>query len=385
MSTVHHLYLHAPFCRRRCPYCDYAVTVDTGPNLDAWTTALGREMKLQTERGVIVASPTTVLVGGGTPSLLGAGAMDAVLSILGGVDFGGVEEWTAEANPEDVDESLLRAWRRAGVTRPNLGLQSLHGPALEWLGRSHDPETGRRALESLSDAGFPSWGVDLLFGLPEDVDPDPRDALGEVLAAGARHVSLYELVAGPGTPLGERVAAGEIHLPDDDARADQFLTLRAILVSAGYEHYELTGFARPGHRSRHMTGLLRGGSWLGLGPGAHSNLGGSRTWNLADWTGYSMAVASGALPEARSIRLGADEEREERFYSSLRSIEGLALSELGPSGRLLAVAWIERGLASSDAGRLRLTQEGWLRLDELSLEMACTEADSRYLFRSPGS
>jgi oxygen-independent coproporphyrinogen-3 oxidase len=383
LTAVRHLYLHVPFCSRRCPYCDYAVTVDATPDLDAWSTALGHELDLRRESGVTFDSLATILIGGGTPSLLGAGAMERVRSIFEDVDFGGVEEWTVEANPEHVDAALLGGWKHAGVTRVSIGVQSLHAPVLTWLGRSHDPAQGAQALERADRAGLPSWGVDLLYGLPEDIDPDPRETLREVLAVGVPHVSLYELVAEPGTPLGDRLGRGEVQLADDDTRADQFLALRAMLVAEGYEHYELTGFARPGHRSRHMTGILSGGSWLGLGPGAHSNLEGLRSWNLNDWRGYSTSVAQGVLPRAEAVRLDADDEREERFRARLCSAEGLPLADLGPRGCALAESWVERGLAIVGAETVRLTAEGWLRLDELAPHLARAEADSGYLSEVP--
>ena len=379
MNRPLHLYLHVPFCRTRCPYCDVAVTVGEPHDLDGWIQALGRELDLRRGAdGVDLGSVTTLQVGGGTPSTLGPGAMRAVRALLaersgGALDADELSEWTVEVNPEDASDSLLAAWRAAGVTRVSLGVQTVTPEALRWLGRRHRPEEGASAMERVAAAGFATWGVDLLFGLPEEIDPDPMPSLEAVIEQGAPHVSVYELVTEEGTPLGERVAAGKERLADEERRADLFVAFGARLEAAGYERYELTCFARPGHRSRHLAGVLDDGSWLGLGPGAHSALNGLRIWNLPDWRVYLTSIAEGVLPEDSRLKLDNREERAERLARRLRLAGGIPLAWLSEPEAEVVRRWVRGGWAAPDLLRVRLTVEGWLKLDELAEEIARAE------------
>jgi oxygen-independent coproporphyrinogen-3 oxidase len=371
MNGPRHLYLHAPFCRTKCPYCDYPVAVDGPPDLGGWIQALRTELELRGERdGVDLGGVTTLHVGGGTPSTLGAGAMREVRALLGERRVAHLSEWSVEVNPEDVEDRLLATWRAAGVDRVSLGVQSLRPEALRWLGRRHRAAEATSAAERVARAGFRTWGVDLLFGLPDEVDPDPMVSLGAIIDLGAPHVSLYELVAEEDTPLGQRVAAGEARLSDDDRRAEQFVSLGSRLEAAGYERYELTGFARPGHRSRHLDGVLETGSWLGVGPGAHTALNGLRIWNLPDWGVYLTSIAQGALPEASRSHLNDREARTEWIERRLRLAAGVPLDLLsGPEAELVQ-RWLREGWAAPDPFRVRLTAQGWLRLDRLARELA---------------
>ena len=377
MIAVEHVYLHVPFCRRRCPYCDYAVYAEGPPDLSGWVESLSRELGLREARGVSLSEVETLLVGGGTPSVLGVEGLEGVVTVLGSERLHRLSEWTFEANPEDLDGELLEAWAKAGVTRVNIGVQSLHDPALAFLGRLHSRSVARSAIDAAQQSGVPSWGVDLLFGLPDEVDPDPVQSLREVIDLGVPHVALYELVPERGTPMGEKVASGELGLADGDARADQYLALSELLGIAGYEAYEMMSFALPGHESRHALAVFEGRSWVGLGPGAHSNFGELRVWNLTDWRGYSTAVARGELPEAKTDSSGTDST--EILWFKLRRAQGIARADLSSRGREVSEAWIRKGLAVDDPHRVRLTAEGWLRLDQLSADLARVEAQVEQL------
>lgn len=374
MMEVSNVYLHVPFCRKRCPYCDYSVFATTRADLAGWGRLLGRELRMREALGLSLAKLETLLVGGGTPSVFGVDLVTGILSILGTDRLRGVSEWTVEANPEDVDAGVIEGWTASGVSRINLGVQALHDPALEWLGREHSADVARAALGLLARSSIRSWGVDLLYGLPAEADPDPSRTLQEVIAAGAPHVSLYELVAEPETHLGRRVQSGEVEMASADRCADQYLDLCGLLERQGYEAYEMTAFALPGHRSVHAGSILDGRPWLGLGPGAHSQLGEAVTWNLRDWGGYSRAVEGGQLPEAGSRPFRFRRSSPEQFWFALRRSEGIPLRDLS-SGALEAVArWARRGLARTDRSRASLTPEGWLLLDELALELAQVDA-----------
>ncbi|MEX0935612.1 MAG: coproporphyrinogen-III oxidase family protein [Gemmatimonadota bacterium] len=373
-GSVPHLYLHVPFCRRLCPYCDFAVTPGNPPDPERWADALRRECAIWEARGVLLDRVETLLVGGGTPSLLGIGAMAGVQAIVGRSRLGSIREWTAEANPEDVTPDLLEGWMDAGVTRVSVGLQSLRSDALAFLGRAHGVEEGYRAMDRCAASGLESWSVDLLFGLPPEIDPDPLDTLRQAVDRGVPHVSLYELTAEPDTTLGREVASGRLEMASGDLRADQYLGLADALDAAGYAPYEMTSFALPKHDSAHARAVLDGGPWLGLGPGAHSRLGGHRSWNLRDWMGYLGSVMLGELPMAGSEADQAEDEQIEALWFRLRSAEGVEFGALGPEARRLHRGWVERGLALEGSDRLRLTPRGWLRLDELAVDLARTEA-----------
>lgn len=375
MTAVRHLYLHMPFCRRRCPYCDYPVVADPSPDPSRWTWALAAELRLQVAAGLDLSRPDTLLVGGGTPSCLGAGLTGAVEAIVGGGRLSRLSEWTVEANPEDIDDGLLERWWRAGVTRVHIGVQSLRAGVLEWLGRGHAPAAGLAAIVAARRAGFWSWGVDVLFGLPPEIDPGPVATLKRVIDAGVPHVSIHELALEPGTPLSTACREGRFVPADADLVADQYIACHEVLEDAGYEPYEMTSFARPSHRPRHMPATLGGAPWLGLGPGAHSRIRGRAVRNLREWRGYLGALQGGKIPvsEAASV----DPRSPEAFWCRLRLADGIPRSELGAVGRRLADAWTASGLARDARTRLRLAPAGWLRLDELADALARAERGSR--------
>ena len=373
VTAVRHLYLHVPFCRHRCPYCDYPVVAGASPGASRWASALASELRLREAAGLDLSDLETLLVGGGTPSYLRAGLVEGVEAIVGAERIGGLSEWTVEVNPEDVEGELLECWCEAGVTRIHIGVQSLRSRALEWLGRGHSPRRALAAMAAAERAGVRSWGVDVLFGLPLEFDLDPTLTLGKVIEAGAPHVSLYELALEPGTPLEAQRRRGRFVPAGDDLVADQYLACHEVLGAAGYEAYEMTSFARPSHRPLHMSAVLREEPWLGLGPGAHSRVGGSHLRNLREWQGYLGAVEGRELPHTSGVPV--DPGSPEALWFRLRRAEGIRRAELGPGGRALADAWIERGLALDDRSSLRLGPAGWLRLDELSDALARAEGE----------
>jgi len=377
MSFAEHLYLHVPFCRLHCPYCDFPVTADVPPDLSRWRTALRRELAIPEVRARLSPRLRTVHVGGGTPSILGRDLPQEIRAVLGDERLATLDEWGIEANPEDLDDALLLGWRRAGVTRVNVGIQSLDARALEFLGRRHDPDTGVRALRTLRGSGLESWGVDLLYGLSATVDSTPRDSLEGALRYGPPHISLYELALEEETPLGRAQAAGSVELADGDLRADQYLELAAILEREGYEAYEMTAFARPGHESHYGRAVLAGEPYLGLGAGALSRIGGLVRQNSRNWRSYERWAGHPAAGGVRSLAVSepGPEFRLEvepswaRLHDRLRLREGLSIEELTAAGRRIVGRWDELGWVRRDPDRVRLTLSGWLRLDALVIEL----------------
>jgi oxygen-independent coproporphyrinogen-3 oxidase len=238
------------------------------------------------------------------------------------------------------------------------------------MGRLHGAEGAERAVRTARSAGFDDVSVDLIFGLPSSVERDWSADLDRAIALDVPHLSLYGLTAEHGTPLGRAVAAGRIQMVDDSRYAEEYLEATARLTAAGYEHYEVSNFGRPGHRSRHNQAYWSGAAYLGLGNGAHSYAHPERRWNIRDWEEYRAAAAAGRLPVAEREELDAAAERLEGIWLGLRTAEGLAADwpDAGPAASVVA-GWVATGLASLAGGRVMLTPEGWLVLDRLTVEL----------------
>lgn len=386
--TPEFLYVHVPFCLRRCGYCDFAVTATRSAPVDAWLSAIEAELALRRGRGDWTGTLPlrTIYVGGGTPSLLGTGAMRRLADVLARfAAWSDAVEWTAEANPESFTPEVARDWAAAGVNRVSLGAQTFHEPALRWMGRMHGAEGPGLAVAAALDAGLTNVSVDLIFGLPERLGRDWGADLDAALALEPAHVSLYGLTAEPGTPLGRWVAAGRERLVDEDRYAAEFLLAAQRLPAAGYEHYEVSSFARPGLTSVHNRAYWQHRAYVGLGPGAHSLLPPVRSWNVRDWAEYRRRLEhGGAVEEGREV-LGPADIALEAAWLGLRTDRGVPLSGLTPRQLELVTAWSAEGLATLDGSRpvpgrtaggigaeggsVRLTAEGWLLLDRLAVEL----------------
>lgn len=367
------IYVHAPFCARRCRYCDFAVQVRARGDVDGWLDALAGERAALEEEGrvALASSLDTLYVGGGTPSLLGPGAMEGLAGVVGRDRLSGPElEWTAEANPESLDAELAGAWRRAGVNRMSLGVQTFHEPALRWMGRLHGPDGAHRAVATARAAGLQDLSVDLIFGLPAHLGRDWRTDLETVLSLDVPHVSLYGLTVEPETALGRAVREGRERPVDEAQYEEEFLEAAEVLAGAGYAHYEVSNFARPGARSRHNAAYWDGSPYLGLGNGAHSYLHPVRRWNLRGWDEYREVAATRRLPVDASEVLDAPAHRLERIWLALRTDRGWTPPpDAGSRARALVAAWIRQGLAEHAEGSVRLRPRGWLLLDELAVEL----------------
>ena len=372
MVTVSSVYVHAPFCVRRCFYCDFAVQVRSTGDVEGWLTALAGELRAVEAESLFSLADRldTLYVGGGTPSLLGPGAMAGLARVVGRSRMGDPGlEWTAEANPESFTTEVAAAWREAGVNRLSLGVQTFHEPALRWMGRLHGPEGALAAVRTARASGITNLSVDLIFGLPAHLGRSWREDLGRVLALDPPHVSLYGLTAESATPLGRAVREGRERPVDEDLYREEFLEAAEVLTRAGYEHYEVSNFARPGYASRHNRVYWTGAPYLGLGNGAHSYAPPVRRWNLRSWDDYSMAVREGRRAEEEREVLDAAAQRLERIWLGLRTSAGLSLDGMGDAPRRLAAAWEREGWAVPEGSGLRLTATGWLLLDRLAVEL----------------
>jgi putative oxygen-independent coproporphyrinogen III oxidase len=360
-----HLYVHVPFCARRCAYCDFSIAVRRRIPAEQYVAAITAELDRLGPLGPL----ETVYLGGGTPSLLPPEAIAALLQDV--VDhtpspgaFDGAGEITLEANPEDVTPERARAWRVAGVNRVSLGAQSFDDRVLRWMHRSHDAARIAAAVGTLRDVGFENISLDLIFGLPEELQRDWERDLAAALALDPAHLSLYGLTVEPRTPLARWISRGATAAPLDERYADEYLLAHERLARAGYAFYEVSNAARPGGRSRHNSAYWSGRRYVGVGPAAHSFDGATRRWNLAAWEAYRSALASGRPVVASEETLTPGQRALERLYLGLRTSEGLPDDALETRGAGLATL-LREGWVVVQNGRLRCTPEGWLRLDLL--------------------
>jgi oxygen-independent coproporphyrinogen-3 oxidase len=351
------------------------------PPVDEWLDAVAGEMRmLADERGWDAPLRLdTVYVGGGTPSLLGADAMAALRDRLRPwAEWDALAEWTCEANPESFTADVARGWRAAGVNRISLGAQTFHEPTLRWMGRLHGVDGPARAFDAARAAGFGNVSVDLIFGVPSRLGRDWGDDLVRALLLEPEHVSLYGLTAEAAAPLGRWVGEGRETLADEDRYADEYLLAHNTLVGAGFEHYEVSNFGRPGLRSRHNFAYWTGEPYAALGPGSHAFYPPLRRWNVRGWDAYRDLVASGRPPTDGEEIVDDPTGGLERAWLLLRTDRGWPMEGAGDAVRRLASGWTGRRLADERDGRLRLTAEGWLLLDGLAVEMAtAAAADTR--------
>lgn len=362
-----------PFCRTRCGYCDFntytAAELGAGVTRDSYASLAVAEIGLA--RRVLGAANlpvTSVFFGGGTPTLLPPGALAQILRAIDG-EFGLVPgaEVTVEANPETVDERALADLRAGGMTRISLGMQSAVPHVLAVLDRVHEPGRPARCARWARAAGFEHVSLDLIYGTPGESDADWRDSLEAALAAGPDHISAYALIVEEGTALAARVRRGEVGVPDDDVMADRYLAADGLLTAHGMTWYEISNWAAGEHaRCRHNLLYWTGGDWWGVGPGAHSHVGGTRWWNVKHPAAYGARIASGRSPaQAREI-LTERERHLERVLLLTRLAQGCPMAELGPAGRAAAAAAVAGGLAQTAAharGRVVLTPRGRLLAD----------------------
>jgi oxygen-independent coproporphyrinogen III oxidase len=346
------------------------VHATSSPPVDPWLQATAAELEARTGPPAEPQPLDTLYVGGGTPSVLGVGAMARLRAVVEKFYTLALDaEWTVEANPESFDEALARDWVAAGVNRVSLGAQTFHAPALKWMGRLHGPDGPARAVAAARAAGLDNVSLDLIFGLPDDLGRDWAADLERTLALEPTHVSLYGLTAEPGAPLGRWVREGRTRLPDEESYGREYRQAAVRLGSAGYEHYEVSNFARPGHASRHNRAYWLGTPYLGLGVGAHSYMPPRRWWNLRDWAAYANALAAGTMPVAGEESVDAEAASLERTWLGLRTADGLEAATLTGPQRSMAAGWVRQGWARMREDRLQLTVEGWLLLDRLAVEL----------------
>lgn len=354
------MYLHVPFCASRCGYCDfntYTASELGGLNVDTYLDAVERELSLAA--GIVAPKRVgTVFVGGGTPTMLTASQLGRLLE---GIDkawgIAAEAEVTTEANPESVDPASLRELKSVGFTRISLGMQSASPAVLRILDRKHTPGRAPRAAAEARDAGFEHVNLDLIYGTPGETEADFAESLERAVAAGVDHVSAYSLIIEDGTRLATRIRKGELEAPDDDVAADRYLMAEERLTEAGFGWYEVSNWSTSEEaRCQHNLLYWRGGDWWGLGPGAHSHVGGVRWWNVKHPMAYAQRLRDGRSPGLAREILTDQERHTEHVLLRLRLAEGLPADEID-------AAKVEDGLLRMENGRATLTLRGRLMAD----------------------
>jgi oxygen-independent coproporphyrinogen-3 oxidase len=362
-----HLYVHVPFCARRCLYCDFAIAVRRDVPVEEFVSGIERELALRfPDRGDWPLE--TLYFGGGTPSRLGAGGMRRLIEVIASRTrlLPGAEV-TIEANPDDVVDLDPAAWREAGINRVSLGAQTFDDAALRWMHRVHDAAAIPRSIEKLRGAGFEDISLDLIFSLPESLGRDWGRDLDAAVALGTSHVSLYGLTVEADAPLGKQVARGEEIEAPEEKYESEFLEAHQRLTRAGFEHYEVSNFARPGHRARHNSSYWRGVPYAGLGPGAHEFDGRVRRWNVAAYAEWARRLQKGADPRDGEETLTPENRIAETVYLGLRTTDGLRLQSAREAD--FVARWVAAGWARIDGDTVALTALGWLRLDSLAADL----------------
>ena len=358
------LYFHIPFCKRICAYCDFYKSVET-TRLPETLQAMHRELESRREYlgGEAVR---TRYFGGGTPSLCTPEQLRALLDHAAGLfDCSATEETTLEANPDDLTPRYLDALREAGIDRLSIGIQSLDDDCLRLMNRRHTARQAVEAVRAARKAGFGNLTVDLIFGVPGFGGDSLRRTLDGILALEAEHVSAYHLTVEPDTAFGRRAARGSFRPVEEQVSEEEFLTVHRTLTGAGYEHYEVSNFARPGFRARHNAAYWHGEKYLGIGPAAHSFGGRERHWNVASVTRYIDGE------EAEAEQLTEHDRFNEYLLTRLRTAEGICLGELrqrfgaerAERLRREAARWIAAGTLRISSGRMAVPPERFLVSD----------------------
>jgi putative oxygen-independent coproporphyrinogen III oxidase len=362
-------YLHVPFCASRCGYCDFntytAKELGGGASQASYAETAVEEVRLARRVMPELDRPVdTVFFGGGTPTLLPAEDLGRMLAAVRD-EFGLAPgaEVTTEANPESVDPEYLSYLLEVGFTRVSFGMQSASSHVLRILDRQHTPGRALQAVKEATAAGFEHVNLDLIYGTPGESLDDWRASLESAVSADPDHVSAYALIVEEGTQLARRIRRGELPMPDDDDLADKYMLADELLTKAGLDWYEVSNWARTDDaRCRHNELYWRGDTWWGIGPGAHSHVGGVRWWNVKHPSSYAERITAGESPAYAREILDEETRRVERVLLEIRLKAGLPIDVLDEAGRVAAES-IKGDLLVEEEGRLVLTPRGRLLAD----------------------
>lgn len=353
------LYIHIPFCIKKCLYCDFFSVPYDESLVKAYVKSLCGELLLKRD---LAGTLKTVYIGGGTPSLLPDECITQLLNCLrSGFDLSPLAEITAEANPGTLHERGINAMLSLGVNRLSIGIQSFNNAELKTIGRIHTAEDALRSIDLAKKAGVRNCSIDLIYGIPGQTMESWRDTVSLAIDQAPSHISAYELTPEEHTPLFALIKSGEIEMSDEELILEMYDHAIDYLDAHGYEHYEISNFARRGSRCIHNLNYWDRGEYIGLGAGAHSFVGGSRSENVRDIHDYILRVDQGVVPETQSMRITAPEALKEFLFLGLRKTEGISIEQAEKKGvniRAACEEMIEDDYLEISDDRLRLTRKG---------------------------
>lgn len=369
------IYLHIPFCRKACTYCDFHF-VTTLQHKGELVHAMSQEIAAAATQEAFSGSAATVYFGGGTPSLLSEGELDTLLNALHKRFFIASDaEITLEANPDDLTPAMLRRLKQAGINRLSIGIQSFDDAVLTRLNRSHNAQQAEYCVKNAQDIGIYNISIDVIFGIP---DTHFETQLRQAIALQPRHLSAYALTVEEKTALYAHIRQGKARVADESAYQQEFMQAHDRLSEAGYTHYELSNYAQTGFESRHNGAYWAGVPYLGFGPAAHSFDGSSRWWNVANNAAYIQSLAKYQSPITEREVLTPENRLHEYLMTGLRTAAGIDLAyiraewgadALAPEAADKMQQWQDTDLATRTEERLQLTPSGWLISDALTLEL----------------
>jgi oxygen-independent coproporphyrinogen III oxidase len=380
-NKVFGVYLHIPFCRKACHYCDFHFSISLRTK-EAVIEAMEKEIEMALPafgEGTV----RTIYFGGGTPGMLPPGDIERLLmAIRRSAPVSPEAEVTLEANPDDVTLETARAWLQTGVNRLSIGIQSFRDNDLKWMNRTHDSDAARKAIQTARDAGFVNITADLIYGLPDLSPLAWEENIREMFAMELPHISSYCLTLEPRTALADMVRKGTQAEPDDARAEEHYFTLVRMLTEAGYLHYEVSNFSRPGFESKHNHAYWEQLPYVGIGPSAHSFDGKQRWWNVANNSLYARALSEGRLPRTTET-LQPHDRFNEALLLGLRTARGIDLSfirnqfgiDLSEKYKAFISGLLAEGKAIADDNCLRLTDRGMWSADGIAGEMFLTSAD----------
>lgn len=368
------VYIHVPFCATRCGYCDFNTYTPTEveSSHQEYLHALQKELRLAAQQPG-VAEASTVFIGGGTPSLLGADGLGRVLSMVRdtfGIQAGA--EVTTESNPESTDPAYFAGLLEHGFTRVSLGMQSASASVLKVLDRKHTPGRAVAAAKEALDVGFEHVNLDMIYGTPTETDDDVRRTLDAILSTGVDHVSAYSLIVEDGTAMARKIRRGELPAPQEDVYADRYEMIADTLEAAGFGWYEVSNWARPGGECQHNLLYWRGAHWWGAGPGAHSFIGDRRFWNVKRPERYNQLLADSTLPIDGGETLTPQEQHEEQVMLGLRLKEGVPRGLIGEGAEGVVEKYVAAGLLTAGE-RVAVTDAGRLLADGIVTDILAAE------------
>ena len=374
LQTMAGLYVHIPFCAQACTYCDFHFTTKLGDR-DRMVQALIQELKTSLPQWQDETF-TTLYFGGGTPSLLSPSALQEIAEVAFSEANWDLQEWTLEANPEDLDASTLDGLKASGVNRLSIGVQSFQPDVLQWMRRIHGAERAEDVVQQAAKAGFEHLSLDLIYGVPVGKEDRWSDDIGRACALPVDHLSCYILTAEPKTRYGDQLSKGQVAPPPDEKVVQEYDVLCQATKAGGFSHYEVSNFARKGGESRHNSAYWSGTPYLGIGPGAHSHRHEKRWWNGRSNARYMQAAESTNLPSQREEEtLLPQDQFNEALITGLRRIQGVCPKAVKTATGIdvqtqpALASLIEKGQCEWHEGRLRIPETHWPMGDGITLEL----------------